>query len=63
MILQTINKQTVPNFTSYVLAGTSVVIDFADCPQIEQPEQNNVTYIIDPSSNLSGNFTVCPVEK
>ena len=40
--------------------GTSVVTDFADCPAVESPEQDNVTYSIDPSSNLSGDFTVCP---
>jgi hypothetical protein len=54
------SNNTQPIVYYVCLDGSGVVTDLSLCPTIDIDDYENITYIIDPESENTGNFKVCP---
>ncbi len=53
-------NQSSPEIFYVCPGGSAVVSDLADCPVEENTDQQNITYVLNPDSNLSDEFSICP---
>ena len=54
------NQSSTPEVYYVCPGGSAVVSNLSDCPEQPNSSPQNITYVLNPDSNLSDEFSICP---